>query len=54
MDDNTIKLTGIICAFVVSLVGACFAGARLSRCTLIKCGQCCEVHRDVDGKIAQV
>ena len=46
MDDYTIKFTAIVCSFVISVIGACFAGSRLSRCTLIKCGHC-EVHRDL-------
>lgn len=46
MDENTIKFAAVVGSIIISVIGACFAGARLSRCTLIKCGAC-EVHRDV-------
>ena len=48
MDDNAIKLAGVVGGIIISVIGTCFAGARLSRCTLIKCGAC-EVHRDVNN-----
>ena len=38
---------------VTALVTACFAGAKFSRCTLIKT-PCLELHRDVPPQIAQV
>ena len=46
MDDNSIKFAAVVGSIIISVIGSCFAGARISRCTLIKCGQC-EVHRDV-------
>lgn len=49
MDENTIKFAAVIGSVIISVIGACFAGARLSRCTLIKCPGGCEVHRDVDN-----
>ena len=48
MDENTIKFAAVVGSIIISVIGACFAGARLSRCTLIKCGAC-EVHRDVNN-----
>ena len=48
MDENTIKFAAVLGSIVISVIGACFAGARLSRCTLIK-GGACEVHRDVNN-----
>ena len=38
---------------VTALVTACFAGAKFSRCTLIKT-PCLELHRDVPTQTAQV
>ena len=38
---------------VTAVVTACFAGAKFSRCTLIKT-PCLELHRDVPPQIAQV
>ena len=46
MDENDIKFAAVVGSINISLIGACFAGARLSRCTLIKCGAC-EVNRGV-------
>ena len=39
-------MLGVIFAGVTALVGACFAGIRLSRCTVVSC-PCCSLEREV-------
>ena len=45
MEGNSAAL-GVIFAGATALIGACFAGIRLSRCTIIKC-PCCALEREV-------
>ncbi len=52
--DEMVKIIGVITAGLVSIIGACYAGARASLCKKVYCQSCCckiEVERNVENKV---
>jgi hypothetical protein len=49
--DEIVKVIAASSAAIVAIIGACYAGARMSLCKVVKCDSCCcniEVKREVD------